>query len=117
MTLRGIALTIWQEVVYAGKHLEVWRNNQRVAVILPVEDYEDMKRRNGGPRMIRSVERCTMCEEAPATTNWGLPVCQECADMLTRLDGNLKEMEADDPELAELGRRAEAECEKWSRKL
>lgn len=45
MTLSGVALTIWQEVVYAGKHLEVWRNNQRVAVILPVEDYEDMKHR------------------------------------------------------------------------
>lgn len=50
---------------------------------------------------------CTMCEEQPATTTWGFPVCQDCADMLTALNGELKEMEAADPELAEAGRRVE----------
>jgi hypothetical protein len=33
---------------------------------------------------------CTMCEEAPATTSWGFPVCQPCADWLTFLDAELR---------------------------
>lgn len=33
---------------------------------------------------------CTMCEEAPATTTYGFPVCQECRDWLIYLDGELK---------------------------
>jgi hypothetical protein len=50
---------------------------------------------------------CTMCEQAPATTTWFAPVCQPCADMLGSLDADLKEMEAADPALAEMGRRVE----------
>lgn len=37
---------------------------------------------------------CAMCEGAPATTTWGLPVCQDCADGLTWLDGELAREEA-----------------------
>lgn len=33
---------------------------------------------------------CSMCQERPATTTWGFPVCQQCADFLTRLDGELR---------------------------
>lgn len=33
---------------------------------------------------------CTMCESRPATRTWGFPVCQMCADWLTRLDRDLK---------------------------
>lgn len=48
---------------------------------------------------------CTMCADAPATTVWGFPVCDSCADWLTRIDGILKAEEADNPELAALRRR------------
>lgn len=57
-----------------------------------------------------ATEVCAMCEERPATTVYGLPVCDECQAMLNTLDGDLKEMEAADPELAELGRRIEEGC-------
>lgn len=40
--LIGMALTIWQDVVCAGKHLAVIRGGQRVAVILPAEDLDAM---------------------------------------------------------------------------
>lgn len=40
--LTGDALTIWREVVCGGEHLAVSRGGQRVAVILPVEDYDAM---------------------------------------------------------------------------
>ena len=33
---------------------------------------------------------CSMCQDREATTTWGLPVCQPCADFLTRLDAQLK---------------------------
>lgn len=33
---------------------------------------------------------CSMCEDAEATTTWGFPVCQFCADWLTRLDADLR---------------------------
>lgn len=46
---------------------------------------------------------CTLCEHNPATTSWGLPVCDECHAFLGRLDVDLKAMEAADPELAALG--------------
>lgn len=50
---------------------------------------------------------CTMCEEAPATTTRGFPVCQPCADWLTVLNADLTQMEAEDPALAEAGRRVD----------
>lgn len=50
---------------------------------------------------------CTMCEDAPATTTWGFPVCQPCADMLTMLDADLKKMEDGDPALKVAGERVE----------
>jgi hypothetical protein len=54
------------------------------------------------------------CEDAPATTRWGFPVCQDCYDDLVDLDGVLKTMEADDPELKAAGERVE---ESWRRLL
>ena len=54
-----------------------------------------------------SEQVCTLCESAPATTTWGFPVCQPCADALSETQAELKQMEADDPHLAELGRRVE----------
>lgn len=51
---------------------------------------------------------CTMCEEAPATTTWGFPVCQPCADFLAMLDDDLKRMEAGDSALKVAGERVEA---------
>lgn len=33
---------------------------------------------------------CSMCQDRRATTTWGFPVCQMCADWLTRLDRDLK---------------------------
>jgi hypothetical protein len=42
--LRGIALTIWQSVVYRGEHLVVDRGGHPVAVVLPVEDLAEMRR-------------------------------------------------------------------------
>lgn len=56
---------------------------------------------------------CTMCEEAPATTTWGFPVCQPCADGLDATQSDLKEMEAEDPHLAALGRRVEASAARF----
>ena len=50
---------------------------------------------------------CTMCEQAPATTRWGFPVCQHCFDGLVETQADLEAMEADDPALAEAGRRVE----------
>lgn len=50
---------------------------------------------------------CTMCEQAPAETTWGLPVCQPCADWLNRLHGDLEREEAAEPTLAEAGRAVE----------
>lgn len=49
-----------------------------------------------------TAELCTLCEERPATTSWGLPVCDECHGFLGRLDVELKAMEDADPELAAL---------------
>lgn len=57
--------------------------------------------------MTDSPTPCSMCEAEPATTTWGLPVCQSCADALTSLQGDLAEMHAADPHLAELARRVE----------
>ncbi len=56
---------------------------------------------------------CSMCERAPATTTWGLPVCQPCADALDQTQADLKQMEAEDPHLAELGRRVEDSFSEW----
>jgi hypothetical protein len=53
------------------------------------------------------LDLCSMCEQAPATTTWGFTVCQPCADWLSTLDGDVKAMEAADPELAEAGRQVE----------
>lgn len=50
---------------------------------------------------------CSFCEEAPATTTWGLPVCQPCEDFLRGLNDDLTAMEADDPDLAVKGRAVE----------
>ena len=40
--LTGDALTIWQEVVVGGEHMAVTRDGERVAVILPAEDFDAM---------------------------------------------------------------------------
>jgi hypothetical protein len=58
---------------------------------------------------------CTMCEEAPATTTWGFPVCQPCADALSMLDEDLKKMEAGDPALKVAGERVEAAWAEFQR--
>lgn len=50
---------------------------------------------------------CTMCENDLATTTWGFPVCQTCHDGLVGTQAMLEEMEAEDPALAEAGRRVE----------
>lgn len=42
---------------------------------------------------------CTMCEEAPATTTYGAPVCQLCREWLVGLNGDLDAMEKADPAL------------------
>lgn len=52
-------------------------------------------------------ETCTMCNESEATTTYGFPVCQPCADWLVSLQGDLQAMEADDPDLAAKGRAVE----------
>lgn len=54
-----------------------------------------------------------MCEAQPATTTYGLPVCQGCYDGLVGLQGDLEAMEAADPWLAELGRRVEESARKY----
>ena len=54
-----------------------------------------------------------MCGEEPATTTYGLPVCQPCRDGLVALDGEIKAMEADDPALAELAERVESSCRRY----
>ena len=56
---------------------------------------------------------CSMCEEAPATDSYGLPVCENCFDMLTGLEKTLGEMEAKDPKLKRLGERVEESCHKY----
>lgn len=48
---------------------------------------------------------CTMCEEENAATTWGAPVCDDCAQWLTDLDGTLQEMEAQDPKLKGMAQR------------
>lgn len=58
-------------------------------------------------------EMCNMCAQRPATTVWGLPVCQPCADSLDDTQVMLETMEAEDPALAELGRRVEASCRSY----
>lgn len=52
-----------------------------------------------------TAELCTLCEDRPATTSWGLPVCDECKAFLGRLDVDLKAMEDADPELAAIAGR------------
>lgn len=41
--LAGLALLIWQEVVYGGNHLTLHRDTRPVAVVVPAEDYEAMR--------------------------------------------------------------------------
>jgi hypothetical protein len=36
---------------------------------------------------------CSMCEDAPATTTWGFPVCLPCAAWLDGLDVALRDEE------------------------
>lgn len=67
-------------------------------------------------KMSEDLGTCTMCEQAPATTHYGFPVCQPCCDGLIALDADLKQMEAQDPELARLGRAVEESWEKLLRK-
>lgn len=51
---------------------------------------------------------CTMCEEEPATTRYGLPVCQSCHDWLTNtVAPALADMEAACPDCAGQGWTAE----------
>lgn len=56
---------------------------------------------------------CTMCEEAPATTTWGFPVCASCHVGLSALHADLQQMEAEDPELKRLGEEAEDAFRRW----
>jgi hypothetical protein len=53
---------------------------------------------------------CTMCGEKPATTTWGFPVCQSCADGLDGLHADLKEMERTDPALRALVERQDRDA-------
>lgn len=50
------------------------------------------------------VSLCTMCDEEPATTSFGAPVCEGCREWLVGLQGELAEMEGADPDLARKGR-------------
>ena len=52
-------------------------------------------------------ETCANCEEAPATTVWGFPVCEPCKSWLASIDGDLRAMEDSSPELKTLGERVE----------
>jgi hypothetical protein len=60
---------------------------------------------------------CTLCEQAPATTVWGFPVCQSCATGLGSLDVELQVMETFDPELAATGKRIEEAVEEVQRRF
>lgn len=42
--LTGISLTIWKEVVYGGQHLVLHRDTRPVAVVVPFDEYEEMRR-------------------------------------------------------------------------
>jgi hypothetical protein len=53
-----------------------------------------------------TVEMCSLCEQDPATTSYGFPVCAACRAFLERLDVDLKAMEAADPELARIANRS-----------
>ena len=64
--------------------------------------------------MASPTELCSMCEEAPATERYGLPVCTPCLSMLVSIEGDLKEMEAADPALKELGERVEDACRRFA---
>jgi hypothetical protein len=54
-----------------------------------------------------------MCEDAPATTTWGFPVCQDCHDDLVETQAMLERLEAEDPALAEAGRKVEAAWDRF----
>ena len=50
---------------------------------------------------------CAMCERRHATRTYVFPVCRPCKDGLEATERHLRAMEADDPELADLGARVE----------
>ena len=50
---------------------------------------------------------CTMCEQAPATRVYFAPVCDACHDGLEATNESLVQAEANNPELAELGRKVD----------
>ena len=53
---------------------------------------------------------CSMCESHPAETVYGLPVCHSCNRMLRELQGELEDIEAEDPVLKALGKRVEQQA-------
>lgn len=61
-----------------------------------------------GYEEIELEDPCSMCGEDEATTVWGVPVCESCAESLDRLDSQLGEMEAGDPGLKAAGDRLRA---------
>jgi hypothetical protein len=65
------------------------------------------------------VVTCSMCEERPADVigKWPGPVCSPCDRWLDGLGADLAEMEADDPELAEAGRKVEESARNLHRRL
>lgn len=48
--LEGIALTIWEEVVYRGETITLHRDTRPVAVVVPFDEYEEMRRLIDGYR-------------------------------------------------------------------
>lgn len=59
-----------------------------------------------------AAELCEMCEWSPATTTWGFPVCQPCAEWLILLDDELRSMEDEDPQLERLSQQINKSAER-----
>lgn len=82
-------------------------------VMQPGPDLDEREvecRQCGGSGLAVDLGTCTMCEEEPATTTWIFPVCQSCYQALADTQEMLEKTEAEDPALAEQGRRVE---ESW----
>jgi hypothetical protein len=91
------SLGLWLSCVMQSAYSILW-------IVVARQRYK-LNRSNS--KQVDNVTICTMCEMVPATTTWGFPVCESCAESLTLLNRELKLMETEDPELAEKGRRAE----------
>lgn len=74
--LTGAALTIWQEVVCGGEHLEVTRAGQRVAVIMPFDEWEDL----------REAAASEVTHRCPPTGSGIMPCCGRAPFEVPRTD-------------------------------